>query len=460
MPLLIDAVDERERLAARERMARRLRLLWDNRRFLAAVTLWGLFLATLLAFLIPKRYECTARLMPPDQTSGGAGAMLAALAERAGSLAGMAESALGLKTSGDLFIGILQSDTVRDDLIQKFSLQKEYHARYLEDAREELARHTGISQDLKSGIINVSVVDNDPQRASAMVQQYVNELNLVVSHLSTSSAHRERVFLEQRLAQVRQELETAEKEFSQFSSKNGAIDIKEQGKAMVTAAATLQGQLIAAESELEALRQMYTDNNVRVLATEARVAELRHQLEKLGGRGASESSGIQSLYPPIRQLAVLGVSYADLYRKVKVEEAVFETLTQQYELAKVEEAKEIPTVKVLDVPTVPQKRSFPPRLLITLLGTFLAFTGGIAWVLGCAAWRAADSTDPRKALASDVWNDMRGALVWASHNGSQATRPVAWLLEKIRQTKNGPVGEAKAKENPEEKARLDPPAID
>jgi len=440
--LLIDAGDERALAASRERMAARLRLVWNARRFLICVAAWGLVLSTAAAFLIPKRFTATARLMPPDQVPGS-GAMLAALSGRSGGLTGMAESALGLKTTGDLFIGILESDTVRDDVIQKFGLLKEYHTRYVEDARTNLASHTEIAEDRKSGIIILRVTDDRPERASLIAQEYINELNWVVSHETTSSAHRERLFLEQRLAQIRPELETAEKDFSQFASQNGAIDIKEQGRAMVTAAATLQGQLIAAESELEGLRQVYTGNNVRVRATEARAAELKHQLEKLGGKGAGKASGIQSLYPPIRQLPVLGVSYADLYRKVKVEEAVFETLTQEYELAKVEEAREIPAVKVLDAPARPQKKSYPPRLMIMALGTMLAFVAGTAWVLGHAVWEATETTDPRKALAAEVWSDVAEALPWTSPNGSQLARGASWLREKFRRPDNRESGESK-----------------
>jgi capsule polysaccharide export protein KpsE/RkpR len=462
--LLIEAVDERALAGARERTVVRLRLAWNARRWLSRVALWGLVLSTAVAFLIPKRYTSTARLMPPDQTSVGTGAMLAMLGGRAGALAGLAESALGLKSTSDLFIGILESDTVRDELIQKFGLKKEYRDRYLEDARDDLDSHTDISVDRKSGIITVRVTDHNPTRASMMAQEYVNELNWVVSHQTTSSAHRERVFLGERLTQVKQELETAEKDFSQFASKSGAIDIKEQGRAMVTSAAMLQGEMIGAQSELEGLRQIYTDNNVRVRATEARVGELKRQLEKLGGKGADETSGVQSFYPPIRQLPVLGVSYADLYRKVKVEEAVFETLTQQYELAKVEEAKEIPSVKVLDTPAVPQKKSFPPRPLIIFLGTFLALMGGIAWVLGHAGWGATETSDPRKTFATEVWSDVREALLRASQNGSGMGRPAGWLRKKFRGSglegaeapghrggaKNDESGEAKAEGQQEE----------
>ena len=428
---LVMVADDRLLREARERSTARMRLLWNERGRLFRAALWGLALGTAIAFLIPKRYMSTARLMPPDQNASGANAMLAAAAARAGSLAGLAEGALGLKRTGDLFVGILESDTVRDDLIQRFDLQTVYGTGYREDAREELARHTAISADPKSGIIAIAVVDRDARRAMAMAQEYVDELNLVVSHLSTSAAHRERAFLQERIVQVKEELETSEKDFSQFASRSGAIDIKEQGKAMVTAAATLQGELIATESELQGLRQIYTDNNVRVRATEARAAELKHQLEQFGGSGTNDASGIQSLYPPIRQLPLLGVSYADLYRKVKVEEAVLETLTQEYELAKVEEAKEIPTVKVLDAPEIPLKKSFPPRLLIALLGTGLAVGAGTASVLGHAAWEVSKANDPRKALISEVWREVHGSLPWASANGSGTSWPGSWLKKKF-----------------------------
>src|SRR6266446_5519568 len=233
-----------------------------------------------------------------------------------------------------------------------------------------------------------------------MGEAYIAELNRLVAELSTSSARRERIFLEERLKTVSQDLEAAEKEFSQFSSKNTAIDIKEQGKAMVEAAATLQGQYIAAESEYEGLKQIYMDNNVRVRSVKARINELKRQLEKLGGKGESATSISDqpgdSLYPSIRRLPLLGVTFADLYRRTKIQEAVLETLTKEYELAKVQEVKEIPTVKVLDVAAVPDKKSFPPRLLVVFLGTVIALAMGAVWVFGNEAWQKTEASDPRK----------------------------------------------------------------
>ncbi len=445
--LVIEAIDEESLREVRERTAARVRLLWDNRRFLIRATLLGLILATAIAFLIPKRYKSTAELMPPNQSLNSGAAMMAALSSQVGGgLAGLAESALGVKTTGALFVGILKSDTVQDDVIHKFNLNRVYGTRYIEDARTALAAHTDISEGQKSGILTISVTDHDPRRAAAMAEEYVNELNWVVTHLSTSSAHRERVFLDHRLSQVKTNLETAEKQFSQFASTNTAIDIPSQGKAMVTAAATLQGQMIAAESELEALRQIYTNNNVHVRAAQARVDELRHALEKLGGKGAGEKSSAGELFPTISQLPVLGVSYADLLRRVKVEEAVFKILTQQDEMAKVEEAKEIPSVKVLDPPEVPQRKSFPPHLLIMLLGGFLTFTLAVLWVLARTHWDETDPADPRKVLALEMVATVKARLPWASQNGSRLGRPAGWLLGKFRPSKNGQTGEQEPEE--------------
>lgn len=459
--IVIGAMDEETLRESRERSVARVRLLWRKRRRLICASFCGLVIATTIAFLIPKRYTSTAELMPPDQSSGTGASLLAALSGGAGGdfgaigggLAGLAENALGIKSTGALFIGILKSDTVRDDVIHKFNLQKAYRTRYIEDARKNLAAHTEVSEDEKSGIITISVTDHDPQRAAAMVQEYVNKLNWVVTHLSTSSAHRERVFLDQRLKQVKASLEGAEKEFSQFASQKGAINIPSQGKAMVTAAATLQGELIAAQSELQGLKQIYTNNNVNVRAAQARVDELRSALKNIAGKGANENSSAEQLYPSLRELPLLGVTYADLLRQTKVQEAVFATLTQEDEIAKVNEAKEIPSVKVLDSPMVPQKKSFPPRMLIMILGAMLSFVFYASWIVARSAWEAVEPTEPRKAVAIEVWNDLRSSFPWSTKNGSQMGRLAGWLERRDKGEGKSRSAGTSRKETPEAKRR-------
>jgi uncharacterized protein involved in exopolysaccharide biosynthesis len=397
-----------------ESLIHRLRFLLTQRRRIARFVLCGTVVATVIAFLIPPRFESTVRLMPPDDQAASGMAMLAGLSGRMGGIGMLAGDFLGVKSSGGLFIGILTSRTVQDDLIRKFDLRKVYWARRWDTARKRLGENTAISEDRKSGIVSITVADHDPQRAALLAGEYVTELNRVVSQVSTSSARREREFLQGRLKEVRDDLEIAEKDFGDFASKNTAVDIKEQAKAMVGAAATLQGELIATESQIEGMRKIYAENNVRVQALRARAGELRAQLGKLGGKyegsGSIADPSEDSMYPSIRKLPVLGVTYADLYRRTKVQEAIFETLTQQYELAKVAEAKEIPSVKLLDSPDVPERKVSPSRLLIIFLGVFLSFAFGSIWVLGSDQWQKMDPESPSKLLAMESFEVVRRAI--------------------------------------------------
>jgi len=389
---------------------KQLRLLWDNRQFLLRCVAWGFLFSLIMVLLIRSRYQATTQLMPPDNQSGAGAALLSAVTGRTstaiGALSGLAGDLLGAKNSGALFVGVLSSRTVQDRLIQDFNLRRVYGHSKLEDLRVDLAQHTDISEDRKSGIITIRVTDKDPKRAAGMATAYVAELDRLVAQVSTSAARRERIFLEERLRSVKQDLDAASRNFSDFASKNTAIDIPAQGRAMVEAAARLQGELIVAESGLRGLEAIYTDENVRVRAMRARVAELRAQLEKLGGDSNPSSDppsqDSNPMYPSIRKLPILGVTYADLYRRAKIQETVFELLTQQYELAKVQEAKEIPTVKVLDAAVVPTKKSFPPRLLLALIGTITAFLSGCLWLFAHQSWHGIGPEDPGKEFITEV----------------------------------------------------------
>ena len=405
-------------VASRTAGTERLRLLWNARKRLKRATTAGLVVGVLVAFLLPAKYESTAQLMPPDTQSASGAAMLAAISARTGgAIEGVSSDLLGLKSSGALFIGILSSRTVQQRLVNRFDLRKVYRRRLEEDARRDLAENTKAWEDRHSGIIAIAVTDRDRQRSTAIAQAYVDELNRLVAELSTSAAHRERVFLEQRLMAVKQNLDQASEEFSQFSSKNSAIDIKEQGRAMIDVAATVAGQLIAAESELSGLKQIYNPNNVRVRSVEARISELRRRLAELGGNGPAQPDTAENYsYPNLRKLPLLNVAYSDLYRRTKIQETVYETLTEQYELAKVQEAKETPSVKVLDAPSVPERRSSPPRLQIVFLCICLAISGMALSILLRARWEMVDTLHPAKVLAREVAEKFRTSRPWQLPN--------------------------------------------
>ena len=410
--------DQPIRSTVEPRWAIHTRLLWNRRRILMRLT--GIsFLASLaIAFAIPKEYKSTTSIMPPDQPNRSA-LMLAALAEHTGSsgaLGSLFSGLLGQHSSSSLFIDLLRSGTVSGHLIDRFDLRHVYHKRYRIDTAKRLARLTKVTEDKKSGVITITVEDTNRVRARDLAQGYLDELNLLVTCTNASAAHRERIFIERRLQSVEADLESAELKLSQFSSSSNAIDIKEQTHAMVDAGARVQTELVTEEAGLQSLRRIYGDDNVKVRESEASIATLRAQLARMAGSpaplevddpsGAGDNSGVgaqqAALYPPLRQLPRLAVPYADLLRRVRVQEEVFQLLTQQYELARIEEAKDTPVVSVIDPPGIAEKKSFPPRLLLTLLLTFLSFATASALILVRYYWSSLPQDDPCKSLAHEV----------------------------------------------------------
>jgi uncharacterized protein involved in exopolysaccharide biosynthesis len=411
--------DEQMPIAYQPLWAIRAMLLWKQRRMLARIAAVALLVSLGIAFALPKHYKSSTSIMPPDQQGSGA-MMLAALtghSESLGALGGLVGGLLGAHSSTDLFIEMLHSSSVSDHLIDRFNLQHVYHKRYRIDTAKRLARNTKITSDKKSGVITIVVEDTDRTRARDLAQGYLDELNNLVLRTNTSSAHRERVFIEQRLHNVRGDLEKAQLEMSDFSSRNSTIDIKEQTRAMVDAGARVQAELLIEQSGLESLRQIYGDGNVRVRETEARIASLKGELSKMTGSSApltgadlQDTAGTESgdgensgeLYPSLRQIPRLAVPYADLYRNVRVQETMFELLTQQYELARIQEAKDVPVISVIDSPGIAEKKSSPHRLLLTLGLTFFALACASALILFRDYWSTVDMSDPRKALAAEI----------------------------------------------------------
>jgi capsule polysaccharide export protein KpsE/RkpR len=393
-------------------------LLWGKRRFLIRFTAYGLLAFVILSFVLPKYYTGTANLMPPDFSSQSALAMaLPALSEGSAGAAGagaaaggglmsLANTLLGFSSSGQLFVGVLRSRTIQDEIVAKFDLMKLYSVRYPEDGRKMLDKVTSVEIDQKTGILSISVQDKDPVLAAALTQAYVEGLNRVLATVSTSSARRERVFIEQRRAEVKRDLDDSAKEFSEFASHNAALDIPEQAKAEVAAAADLQAQYIAAQSMLRGLQQLYTDNNSHVRQMKAQVAELESQVNKLGGKGVTAAHdsvlSADELYPSIRQLPLLGVRYLDLFRRSKINEAVYELLSKEYELAKLQEARDIPTADVLDPPIVPKKKTGPSRTYIVLGGLVFSFLLAVGSVLSNAYWKRTDPQLPWKMFLREV----------------------------------------------------------
>lgn len=396
--------------------AGKLWLFWKHRAFLWRVFWITTLLSVAVAFLIPVRYKSTAKLVAGENP--GSSPLSGLLNKAAGGGSGLGlgldpSSLLGLKTPGAFYVEVLKSRTVEDRLVQKFDLRTHYRKKYYQDARKKLDRMTDLEEDKKSGIITLSVVDWDAKFAAMLASSYIEEMNRVAADLNTSAAHREREFLEERLKSAKQDLDQASLALSEFSSKHAMMDVQQQGRAMMDAAARLQGELIGSESELKGLEQIYSEDNVRVRSLKARVGELQSQLKKMMGSyttPATVSDAGAGDYPSIRTLPALGYRYQDLYRQAKTQESIYDFLTQQYELARVEEAKELPVVRVMDEPNVPEKKNSPIRSLIVGLSVFVAMVLGCVWVVEREKWERLPIDDTRRVLISEVGSDLKTAF--------------------------------------------------
>jgi capsule polysaccharide export protein KpsE/RkpR len=396
-------------------------LFWEHRHTLLRVAGIVFVLSAFFVLLLPKEYESNARIMPPE-SGGNSAAMLAALVGKgsaggpASGLSGLAGSLLGAKNNGAIFIALLHSGTVSGHLIDRFNLQQVYHKKYRDATAKRLAHLTKITEDTKSGVITITVTDEKRERARDLAQAYLDELNSIVARVNTSSAHREREFIEQRLNTVQVELQRAQLELSSYSSENTTIDIKEQTRATVDAGAKLEGQLIASESELDSLRQIYGDQNVRVRAAQARNHILRSELKRANGQSGQQveenATDAAHPYPALRQLPLLAVQWANLYRNVRIHETVFDLLSEEYETARIEEAKSIPTVSVIDSPGTPERKSGPHRVLMVLTATILSIIGTSILLLMKRSWSSIDQLDARRILATDVRRTLRNR--WSS----------------------------------------------
>jgi len=370
-------------------LARRMHILWW--------TLAGTIVAALLTFKL-CHFEGVAQLMPPDSSSGGLASLVPSLVKTPGlaGLSGLAGDLLGTKSTGALFAKVLQSRTVEDNLISKFDLRKRYGQRYFEGARKVLASRTSIAEDKKSGVLTITVTDDDPEFSAKLAAAYVQELDRVMLQVATSSARREREFIELRLQEEKKILDESEGRFSRFASTSMALDIPQQTRVMVEAAARLQGELIAARAELEGLEQVYTGDNIRVRSVRAKVNELQRALDRLNAGQTQVPDGTnRSPYPSIKNLPLVGVEWTDLYRNTKIHETVYEMLTQQYEIARIQEARETPTVKILDAPVVPEKRH-PGRALVVGIGVVVSLLLACGGQVLHFRWQSLDFDDPRR----------------------------------------------------------------
>lgn len=355
-------------------------LLAARKRFILLFSFAVALVTAIVVLIMPVTYTATTTMLPPQQQESSAMAMLGQLGGLASLAGGGAASALGLKNPDDLYVGLLQSEHVMDGIIQHFNLIHVYKAKRLSDARKALKANTKILSE-KSSLISISVEDHDAKRAAAMANAYVDGLHDLMSHLAVTSAAQRRMFFEQQVMQEKDKLADAEVALEETEKKTGIIQPQGQAQAVIATIMQLQAQISASEVELGALRTSATDQNPEVITLQSQIAGLRAQLADFE-KGHPQSAGIdENVLTPTSEVPAASLEYLRRMRDVRYQETLFEFMTRQYEMAKVDEAKQGQMIQVVDPALVPELRSWPPRTLLTLLAFILGAIFSSFWVI-------------------------------------------------------------------------------
>jgi uncharacterized protein involved in exopolysaccharide biosynthesis len=349
-----------------------LQVIVGRRRMIICVTSSVAVLAIIASLLIPNKYLATAKILPPPKDSGGG---IAALLGGAGGLGSLAGS-LGFGSSGtDLYLGILKSRSVSDAVIKRLDLARIFEKKTPEETRKVLEKVARM-QATKDGIITITTESKDPKLAAAIANTFVEELGKKSVQLNLTKAGTERIFLEKRLVLVKEDLKKAEEALKTFSESNKTIKVDSQAAATIEGIARIRAELVAKEVQLNSLKSYLTDESSEVKMLKAGIDKLRSQLNSQTATGSGSNSNV---IPNAGNVPNLGLEYARRYREVKIQEAIFEQLTKQYELAKLTEAKDSSALQILDEAVVPLKKSSPKRAMIVILSTVTAMIGAISF---------------------------------------------------------------------------------
>ena len=353
------------------RMLELLIVLAKRKRFILKSLAVGVLAGVAVALVMTKRYEATTRILPPQQSQSIATAMLSQL----GPLAALAGKDVGgLHTTSDLYVALLKSRTIADELIKKFSLMQVYGKGTLVDTRKQLEERTEI-QAGKEGVISIAVRDRVPERAADLANSYVDQLRTLTQTLAVTEAGRRRMFFEHEVQGTSDDLAKAELALKQTQETTGMLQLDSQAKAMIEAYMTLRAQVAAKEAEVEAMRSFATPENPDLVRAQHEVAALRGEVANFErGQGGRSVANV-----PLSGVPGAGLEYLRRLREVKYREALFELLIKQYEVARIDEAKDAAIIQVVDKAVRPevQVRDWLIRLLIALLVVALALLGAV-----------------------------------------------------------------------------------
>jgi len=345
-------------------------ILAQHKKLVIGLPLFTGTLALVISLLITPTFLSSATIMPPQQVQS---AGLAAILGQIGGLSGVTG---GMDSGGnptELYVGLLESRTVADSLIARFKLKERYD-QTMQGTRDALRNNTEIRINKGDGMIVVSVSDRDPQFAADLANGYVDELSKLTQTMALTEASQRRLFFEQQLKTVKDQLASAEITLRTTQEKTGMVQPAAQVQAIIGNAAQLKGTIAAKEVELKAMRTFATAQNPELLRTQEELRGLQIQLEKLEKAQPSQDG---DFLVPTGKLPEVGVEYVRSLREVKYYETIFELLAKQFELAKIDEAKNAAQIQLLDKAIPAEHKSKPKRALITVVGGLFGLVLGM-----------------------------------------------------------------------------------
>jgi len=353
-------------------------ILLRARRTILWATFAGLTVGIAIAFLIKTTFSSTATILPPQSPQSTAAALVGQLSSLS-ALSGAGSAAGGLlKNPADMYVGILESRTIADHVIDRFRLETYWKLKRVEDTRKALKKHVQV-EAAKNGLIIITVKEHDPQLASDIANFFVDELYQMNSKLAVTEAAQRRVFFDQQLQEEKSALVAAEEDLKATQEKTGMIELTGQAEMAIRNIAQTRAQLANREVQLQAMRSYATDQNPDVTQLQSEISALRQQLTKLENDQKQTSIGNTAV--PAGKVPGLGMEYVRKLREVKYHEALFALLSKEFEAARIDEAKSAPIIQVVDRAVPSDRKSGPPRMVIALgfallgfvLSSFLAF---------------------------------------------------------------------------------------
>jgi uncharacterized protein involved in exopolysaccharide biosynthesis len=349
-------------------------ILAKRKRIVLGVPLVAGIASAVISLLLPSYYTGTTRMLPPQQSGSAASALLSQLGGVLGSIGGLGGGAggFGVRNPNDLYVGMLKSRTVADRLISRFKLGEVYDEDRPSEIRQRLQKESKITAG-RDGIITIEVDDRDPKRAADLANAYVDELGKLTKVLAVTEASQRRLFFEQQLALARDNLTAAEIAARKGLQRGGLAQVDAQGRSMIEVTARLRAQISAKEVQLNAMRTFAAEANPELQRVQQELDALRRELARVEGTSSDSLSG--------RGDAGGGSGLDNLgrLRNVKYYEFLYELLAKQYELARIDEAKDPAIVQVMDPAIEPDRRSRPKRGLIVLVSTLAALFLSIIW---------------------------------------------------------------------------------